>query len=98
MKKQIKIHNEVTLVGRIRHTGTIVKLDNKNALRVIISVPNDEDYELEPNNISVYFKISDYKMFRNKKDTAIAICGHIDTRRGQKIICDVMSFIKEPTF
>lgn len=98
MKKQIKIHNEVTLVGRIRHTGTIVKLDNKNALRVIISVPNDEDYELKPNNISVYFKTSDYKMFRNKNDTEIAICGHIDTRRGQKIICDVMSFIKELTF
>lgn len=96
MKKQVKIHNEVTLVGRIRHTGTIVKLDNKDALRVIISVPNDENYKSEPNNISVYFKTSDYKIFRNKKNKAIAISGHIDTKRGQKIICDVMSFIKEP--
>lgn len=97
MKKHVKIHNEITLIGRIRHTGTKVKLDNKNALRVIISVPNDENYKLEPNNISVYFRISDYKMFKKIKNKAVAICGHIDTRRGQKIVCDAMSFIEEAT-
>ena len=48
---------------------------------------------LEPNNISVYFDTAFGKMFRKQKGKAIAVSGHIDSKRGMKIICDVMSFI-----
>ena len=55
MKNQIVKHNEVVLIGRIRHVGYKTKIKGQDVLRVILSVPNDENYDLEPNNISVYF-------------------------------------------
>ena len=93
MKNQIATHNEVVLIGRIRHVGSKTKIKGQDVIRVILSVPNDENYDLEPNNISVYFNTAFEKMFRKQKGKAIAVSGHIDSIRGMKIICDVMSFI-----
>lgn len=93
MKNQIATHNEVVLIGRIRHVGSKTKIKGQDVIRVILSVPNDENYDLEPNNISVYFNTAFEKMFRKQKGKAIAVSGHIESKRGMKIICDVMSFI-----
>ena len=59
----------------------------------LISVPNDEDYNLEPNNISVNIETNNYKMFRGKIGLPIAISGHIDAKWGQRIVCDLIKFL-----
>ena len=66
MKSQIATHNEVVLIGRIRHVGSKIKIKGQDVIRVILSVPNDENYDLEPNNISVYFDTAFGKMFRKQ--------------------------------
>ena len=93
MKHQVDLHNEVILVGRIRYSGRRVQVANKEMLNFVISVPNDEDYNLDPNNISVNIETSDFKMFRGKTGTPIAIIGHIDAKWGHRIICDLFKFL-----
>ena len=48
------------------------QLKNKEG-KFVISVPNDEDNNLEPNNISVNIETKDFKMFRDKVGMPIAI-------------------------
>ena len=62
-------------------------------LNFVISVPNDEDYNLEPNNISVNVETNNFKMFRGKVGMPIAISGHLDAKWGQRIICDLIKFL-----
>lgn len=93
MKQPVSIHNEIILIGRIRYSGRKVQIANKEMLNFIISVPNDEDYNLEPNNISVNIETNNFKMFRGKIGMPIAISGHIDARWGQRIVVDLLKFI-----
>ena len=93
MKQPVPIHNEIILIGRIRYSGRKVQIANKEMLNFIISVPNDEDYNLEPNNISVNIETNNFKMFRGKIGMPIAISGHIDARWGQRIVVDLLKFI-----
>ena len=93
MKQPVSIHNEIILIGRIRYSGRKVQIANKEMLNFIISVPNDEDYNLEPNNISVNIETNNFKMFRGKIGMPIAISGHIDARWGQRIVVDLLEFI-----
>ena len=93
MKHQVATHNEIILIGRIRYSGRRVQVANKEMLNFVISVPNDEDYNLEPNNISVNLETNNFKMFRGKVGMPIAISGHIDAKWGQRIICDLIKFI-----
>ena len=93
MKHQIDLHNEVILIGRIRYAGRRVRVANKEMLNFVISVPNDEDYNLEPNNISVNIETCDFKMFRGKVGMPIAISGHIDAKWGHRIIVDLIKIL-----
>ena len=52
-----------------------------------------KDYNLEPNNISVNIETNNFKMFRSKVGMPIAISGHIDSKWGKRIICDIIKFI-----
>ena len=60
------------------------------------ALPNDLDYNLEPNIAYVYIYddgVSFNQLYRNQ---AIAISGHVECNWGQRIIADVIRFIKEP--
>ena len=93
MKHPVALHNEVVLIGRIRYSGRRVQAANKEMLNFVISVPNDEDYNLESNNISVNIETNNFKIFRGKIGMPIAISGHIDAKWGQRIIVDLIKFM-----
>ncbi len=93
MKHHVATHNEIVLIGRIKYSGRRVQVANKEMLNFVISVPNDDDYNFEPNNISVNLPTNNYKIFRGKVGIPIAISGHIDTKWGQRIVVDVFKFI-----
>lgn len=96
MSKQVKLHNEVILVGRIINRQKNIRCNNQKAIRIKLALPNDLDYNLEPNIAYVYIYddgVSFNQLYRNQ---AIGINGHIESKWGQKIIVDVLSFIKEP--
>ena len=96
MSKQVELHNEVMLVGRIMNRQKNIRCNNRKAIRVKLALPNDLDYELDPNIAYVYI-FDDGKIFKQlNKNQAIAINGHIECNWGQRIIADVISFIKEP--
>ena len=84
MSKQVQLHNEVILFGRII------------AIRVKLALPNDDNYDLNP-NIACIYVYDDGQIYNQLKiNQAIGINGHIESKWGQKIIVDVLSFIKEP--
>ncbi len=94
--KQVKIHNEVILVGRIMSKQRNLRCNNKKAIRVKLELPNDDNYELEPNVAYVYIYDDGEVINQLKVNQAIAINGHIECNWGQRIIANVISFIKEP--
>ena len=93
--KQVKCHNDVTIVGRIARPVSKCIVNNQKAVQIILKVPNDLDYNLEPNTVVAYALTDDYKMFRGKVGKALAFNGHVECNRGLRIIIDVMTFIKE---
>jgi hypothetical protein len=93
---QVKIHNEVILVGRIMSRQRNIRCNNKKAIRIKLALPNDEDYELDPNIAYVYIYDDGEMLEQLKVNQAIAINGHIECNWGQRVIADVISLIKEP--
>ena len=94
MNKEVLIHNEVILVGRIISKQKNVKCNNRDTTKVKLAIP-DDDREDSYNVANVYI-FNDGNIEKNlKHNQAIAISGHIESRFGQKIIADVVSFIKE---
>lgn len=93
---QVKIHNEVMLVGRIMSRHSNLRCNNKKAIRVKLALPNDDDYELNPNIAYVYIYDDGEIINQLRVNQAIAINGHIECNCGQRIIANVISFIKEP--
>ena len=96
MSKQVELHNEVMLVGRIMSRQKNIRCNSRKAIRIKLALPNDIDYNLNPNIAYVY--IFDDGEIYNKlnRNRAIAINGHIECNWGQRIIADVISLIKEP--
>lgn len=92
---QVKIHNEVMLVGRIMSRQSNFRCNNKKAIRVKLALPNDDDYELNPNIAYVYIYDDGEIINQLKVNQAIAIDGHIECNWGQRIIANTISFIKE---
>ena len=96
MSKQVKLHNEVMLVGRIINRQKNIRCSNRKAIRVKLALPNDIDYNLNPNIAYVYI-FDDGEIYNKlKPNQAIAINGHIECNWGQRVIADVISMIKEP--
>ena len=96
MSKQIKLHNEVMLVGRIMNFQKNVRCNNRKSIRVRLALPNDLDYNLNPNIAFVYIYDDGEILNKLRIHQAIAINGHIESNWGQRVIADVISFIKEP--
>ena len=97
MSKQVQLHNEVILFGRIMNRQKNIRCNNKKAIRVKLALPNDDNYDLNP-NIAYIHVYDDGQIYNQLKiNQAIGINGHIESKWGQKIIVDVLSFIKEPT-
>ena len=95
MSKQIELHNEVMLVGRIMNFQKNVRCNNRKSIRIKLALPNDLDYNLNPNIAFVYVYDDGEILNRLKTYKAIAINGHIESNWGQRVIADVISFIKE---
>ena len=96
MSKQVQLHNEVILFGRIMNRQKNIRCNNKKAIRVKLALPNDDNYDLIP-NIAYIYVYDDGQIYNQLKiNQAIGINGHIESKWGQKIIVDVLSFIKEP--
>ena len=97
MSKQVQLHNEVILFGRIMNRQKNIRCNNKKAIRVKLALPNDDNYDLNP-NIAYIYVYDDGQIYNQLRiNQAIGINGHIESKCGQKIIVDVLSFIKEPT-
>ncbi len=95
---KVRMHNEVILVGHIVSRQRNLKCNNKKAIRLVLAVPNDDDYETGPNIANVYV-YDDGKIYESlKRKQAIAVNGHVECNYGQKIIADVTSLIKESEF
>ena len=97
MAEQVGLHNEVVLVGRIISYQKNVNCNNKKAIKVKLAIPNDDNYQLSPNIACVYVYDDGNISNSLNKSQAIAISGHIECNKGQKIIANVISLIKEPT-
>lgn len=95
MSEQIKIHNEVVLVGRIVNCQKNVRCNNKKAIRVRLAIPNDENYNLIPNSAYIYIYDDGMICDSLKNGRTIAINGHIESHFGQRIVANVISLIKE---
>ena len=96
MMNEVRLHNEVILVGRIQGRQKNIQCNNRKAIRVKLALPNDDNYELNPNIAYVYI-YDDGKIYNQLKvNQAIAINGHVECNWGQRIIANVISFIKEP--
>lgn len=95
MSKQVELHNEVMLVGRIMNRQKNIRCNNRKAIRVKLALPNDIDYNLEPNIAYVYIYDDGNIISQLNRNQAIAINGHIECNWGQRIIADVISLIKE---
>ena len=95
MAKQVKSHNEVMLVGRIINRQKDIRCNNMKSIRVKLALPNDIDYNLEPNIAYVYIYDDGNIISQLNRNQAIAINGHIECNWGQRIIADVISLIKE---
>ena len=91
------LHNEVFLVGRLMNRGSKVRINNREALCLVLAVPNDEDYNQNPNKIAVNYYTDDYKMFYGMIGESFVINGHIETKYGNKIICDSLFLLKTST-
>ena len=96
MSKQVQLHNEVILFGRIMNRQKNIRCNNKKAIRVKLALPNDIDYNLDPNIAYVYIYDDGEITKQINKNQTIAINGHIECKWGQRIIADVISLIKEP--
>ena len=95
VENQVKIHNEVILVGRIICRQRNVQCNNKKAIKIGLAVPNDDNIEAGPNVAYVYV-YDDGEIYNSlKRKQAIAINGHVECNWGQRIIADVISLIKE---
>lgn len=98
MENQVKCHNEVILVGRIVTRQRNIKCNNKKAIRVVLAIPNDDDYDSGPNIANVYV-YDDGKIYESlKRKQTIAINCHVECNYGQRIIADVISLIKGQNF
>ena len=96
MSKQVELHNEVMLIGRIMSYQKNNKCNNRKAIKVKLALPNDIDYNLDPNIAYVYIYDDGEIIKQINKNQTIAINGHIECKWGQRIIADVISLIKEP--
>ena len=56
MTKQVELHNEVILVGKIMNCQRNVSNNKIKAIKVKLAIPNDDAYQLDPNYAFVYFK------------------------------------------
>ena len=96
MSKQVQLHNEVMLVGRIINRQKDIRCNNMKSIRVKLALPNDLDYNLNPNIAFVYIYDDGEILNKLRIHQAIAINGHIESNWGQRVIADVISLIKEP--
>ena len=95
MSKQVQLHNEVMLFGRIMNRQKNIRCNNKKAIRVKLALPNDDNYDLNPNIACIYVYDSGQIYNQLKINQAIGINGHIESKWGQKIIVDVIIIITE---
>ena len=95
MKDQVRLHNEVILVGRIIGRQKNIRCNNKKAIRVKLAIPNDDDYEMNSNIAYVYI-YDDNEIYNQLRiNQAIAINGHVECNWGQRIIAHVIRLIEE---
>ena len=64
--KQVKIHNEVILVGRIMSKQRNLRCNNKKAIRVKLALPNDDNYELTKEKYRGRINTNDAAIYGNK--------------------------------
>ena len=68
------------------------------AIKLKLAIPNDDDYNSEPNFACVYV-YDDGKIYDSlKRRQNVSIKGHIECNYSQKIIVDEISLIKELDF
>ncbi len=96
MVNQVGLHNEVILVGRVIGYQKNISCNNKKAIKLKLAIPNDDDYNLEPNFACVYVYDDGNISNSLNKSQAIAISGHLESNHGQRIIANIISLIKEP--
>lgn len=81
------LNNELILIGHVVSGLHKVRVNNQDAVKVILKVKDDNNNDIS-HNIPVVFINPNYYHLNQCRNKDIAISGHIETRFGMRIIVD----------
>lgn len=84
------LNNEVIIIGKLIRSYTKVRVNNQDAIQLILEVLDDDDLN-KINRVYAYAMTNDRKIFKNFLGKEIGINGHIITHKGTKLIVDVLA-------
>ena len=85
------LNNEVIIIGKLIRSYTKVRVNNQDAIQLILEVSDDDDDLNKKNRVYAYAMTNDRKIFKNFLGKEIGINGHIITHKGTKLIVDVLA-------
>lgn len=87
MKKVL--NNEVIIIGKLIRGYTKVRVNNQDAIQLILEVSDDDSNNTS--RVYAYAMTNNRKIFKNFLGKEIGINGHIITHKGTKLIVDVLA-------
>lgn len=84
------LNNEVIIFGKLIRGYNKVRINNQDAIQLILEVVDDND-ENCINKIYAYAMTCDRKVIKKFLGKEIGINGHVITHMGTKLIVDVMA-------
>lgn len=84
------LNNEVIIIGKLIRSYTKVRVNNQDAIQLILEVSDDDNLN-KINRVYAYAMTNDRKIFKNFLGKEIGINGHIITHKGTKLIVDVLA-------
>lgn len=89
-----QLNKEVILFGHVISGLFKVRVNNKEAVKLLLRVEDDNDNNIN-HNIPVYFVSADYKMIESLRNNDIGINGHLETKWRMRIIVDAVASLKD---
>ena len=89
-----QLNKEVILFGHVISGLFKVRVNNKEAVKLLLRVEDDNDNNIN-HNIPVYFVSADYKTIESLRNNDIGINGHLETKWRIRIIVDAVASLKD---